>query len=287
MLSIIVSSYNEDYFQNLAKSISLTVGITYEIIKIENSGLMGICAAYNIGASEAQYPNLCFCHEDVIFKTKNWGQLVSDNLKDEQIGVIGIAGGNYKSKEFSPSWFNFLEQGNKINIIQHSRDKSIKYINENSLNETLSKVVTLDGVFMCCTKKVWEKYNFDEKLLNGFHFYDMDFSLGIYNCGYNNYVTYEILLEHFSEGQNNLDWYKQGIKIHEKWKKKLPISINVLTKKIIDTVEFRTLDFKFHYESKESLKMQAIKTFLCIIKSKPFNKNNYWYCKELIRLLLK
>ncbi|HBR11511.1 MAG TPA: hypothetical protein DD740_04740 [Chryseobacterium sp.] len=73
MLSIIISSYQPDYFAALEKNIAETCGIPYEIVKIDNPGVMGICEAYNKGAALAQYENLLFLHEDVEFETKDWG----------------------------------------------------------------------------------------------------------------------------------------------------------------------------------------------------------------------
>ena len=43
------------------------------------------------------------------------------------------------------------------------------------------EVVTLDGLGLFVRKEVWNLYPFDEKLLIGFHCYDLDFSLQIVN----------------------------------------------------------------------------------------------------------
>lgn len=88
MLSIIVSSYQKDNFSNFTKNISETIGIgfNYEIIAIENPGLMGICEAYNKGAKKSVYSNLLFIREDVLFTTQNWGELLMRHLEQPNCG---------------------------------------------------------------------------------------------------------------------------------------------------------------------------------------------------------
>jgi hypothetical protein len=102
---------------------------------------MGICEAYNIGGSKAQYPYLIFCHEDIIFLTSNWGILLCQNFEqDLQIGLIGVIGGKYKSV-FKSGWgipannttssFMIGSHFNKSNlsIKKNNTSSSIPFIN--------------------------------------------------------------------------------------------------------------------------------------------------------------
>src|SRR4051812_42275498 len=100
MVSIIVSSVNETYFLQLSDNIKETIGINYEIIKIEKDiNQLGICYAYNKGAEKSVYPYLCFVHEDVKFVTSNWGRLIINHFESEpQIGLLGVAGNICKSR---------------------------------------------------------------------------------------------------------------------------------------------------------------------------------------------
>ena len=94
MISIIISSYKENYYQLLLANIQQSIGhANYEIVKISNPGLMGINKAYNEGALKAMYDDLLFIHEDVEFITNGWGHFLIDSLKNENIGIIGVAGG--------------------------------------------------------------------------------------------------------------------------------------------------------------------------------------------------
>ena len=95
MLSIIISSYQPHYYIALEKNIADTIGIPYEIIKIDNPRIMGICEAYNRGAEKAQYDFLLFLHEDVLFETQDWGKELIELLNLENCGAIGVAGTDY------------------------------------------------------------------------------------------------------------------------------------------------------------------------------------------------
>lgn len=99
MISIIISSFRPNLFSDLIENIKDTIGIDeYEIIKIDNPGIMGLCDAYNKGAADAKYKYLCFCHEDVLFHTQNWGELIISSFsKNPRIGIVGFAGSVYKT----------------------------------------------------------------------------------------------------------------------------------------------------------------------------------------------
>lgn len=213
MLTIIISSYQPHYYLNLEKNIAETIGIPYEMIKIDNHGAMGICEAYNKGAKKAQYNFLLFLHEDVFFETQDWGKALVNLLKEEKTGCIGVAGSNYYG--YVPaSWW---QQGyKKIHLIQagSSSKEKISNIRANFRdNISLEKVKPLDGVFLACRREVYQEFPFDENV-KGFHGYDLVFSLKI-SKKYQNYVTDKILLTHYSQGTLNKQWLEGILKVRE------------------------------------------------------------------------
>lgn len=194
MLSIIISSYRPDYFDALKESIADTCGIQYEIIKIENPGVMGTCAAYNLGAKKAQYENLLFLHEDVLFHSKNWGQKLITHLENPHTGIIGVAGSNYVP--FAPSGW-YVQGYSYVYLLQNTKNKVDKTF-INSTTRHRNRVFAVDGVFLAMQKTKAEEFRFDEKI-GGYHAYDLDISLRI-SKKYKNFVVNDILIEHFSEG---------------------------------------------------------------------------------------
>lgn len=232
MLSVIICSYNETLLSSLKHNIADTIGIPYEIISIDNSkGTYGICRAYNEGAAAAKYEYLCFMHEDISFETVNWGEKVLEHLSDPKIGLIGVAGGGTKSLVPS-SWPPFIYEP-EICYIQHYKfekkaaHKILKTASPES-GDVLKPVVCLDGMWLCTSKAVFTKYRFDEKTFTGFHGYDMDFSLQVYEH-YRVGVVFDILLHHYSEGSHNRDWLNNCILLSKKWKQFLPLTVNELS----------------------------------------------------------
>lgn len=230
MISIIVCSRSADQYGALVDNINSTIGVAYEAIRIDNSAnAHSICSAYNAGAAKANYPYLCFVHEDVLFETKDWGRNIIDHFNaDDKIGLIGVAGATYKSKMSSAWWQtepNWREV-RRMNIVQHYKNnmKPTRHVFVNPNNESRSQVVTLDGVLLIAKKETWSNNKFDEQLLRGFHGYDLDFCLQV---GRKEKIVavYDVLLHHFSGGNSNLSWMDDIIKVHKKWKHLLPVYV--------------------------------------------------------------
>lgn len=231
MISIIISSVNERLLTAVKLNIAATIGaIPYEVIAIENSnGAKGICEVYNLGVQQAKYQLLCFMHEDIQIYTEKWGKIVQDIFEENsKLGLIGVAGSQYKS--LSPSGWSCYELRvpdiHFFNIIQNykfsGQEKSIDHLNPS--NTKLARVACLDGVWLCCRKEAALAYPFDEKLLKGFHAYDLDFCLGV-NQHYEVAVTFDVLIEHFSDGNFDDKWLRENLKMHAKWSHLLPLNL--------------------------------------------------------------
>ncbi len=229
MLSIIISSYKPSDFNCLLENVDVTIGVEYEIIKVDNPGLMGICEAYNKGAVLAKYHYLCFMHEDLIFHTKDWGKKLISHLNDKSIGLVGVAGGLYKSKSVE-AWGIAPIEFARMNVLQgYKSGQPTQHIFSNPHLEKKADVVTLDGLWLSTRRDVWEANKFDEDLFKGFHFYDIDFSLKIAQS-YRVCVVYDILIEHKSEGHIDKSWVFNAMIFHKKWKSILPYYIGDIKK---------------------------------------------------------
>lgn len=209
MISIIISSYNAEHFSNLKKNIADTCGVPYEIIKISNPGIMGTSEAYNKGAVNAKYDILLFIHEDIKFITTNWGTFLTNHHLLEGAGAIGLAGGKYVPS--SPSGWYTDNENALINIVQGKKGESKKTIQTFS---GVQKAFALDGVFLSIKKQIFTEYKFDEHL-ERYHGYDTEITLRIAKK-YLNYVVSDILIEHYSAGNPDLEWNKANIYIRKK-----------------------------------------------------------------------
>lgn len=263
MISIIISSANSTHLKQVRDNIEATIGVPYEIISTDNSdGQRGICEVYNQGIFKAKYDILCFMHEDVLIKTKNWGQKLEQQFHDDNsLGLVGIAGSSYKP--LSPSgWVGAGINTTYSNIIQsykHKKKRS-KHVYHNPNNQNLAEVACVDGVFMMTTKSIAEEIMFDEITFKKFHGYDIDFSLSV-GQKYKVAVSYDILLDHFSEGVYDKTWMKENLKLHNKWNEYLPKNVGSLTPNQVVFIEKNTFKnfidqlIKFNYPITTAFKM--------------------------------
>lgn len=232
MISLIICSRDKQKLQEVIKSAENTIGVAYEVIVIDNSeGKYSIFQAYNEGIRNSSGDMLCFMHEDITFKTNDWGQKIAVIFEENSnIGLIGIAGSSYKSRV--PTHWSFpdaLAKTSYINIIQHYKDNKIIHHYNNPRQENFSQVVAVDGVWFCARKDVFNKISFDDRTFFNFHGYDVDFSLSVNKC-YRVVVTFDILIEHLSPGNFNKTWLSETIKLHAKWCDNLPVDLEILTK---------------------------------------------------------
>jgi len=265
MLSIIISSYQEKFYSALEINIAETIGMPYEIIKIDNPNLIGICEAYNKGASKAQYDYFLFIHEDIIFQNQNWGELLINHLKREETGVIGLAGSNYVPR--APSSWSISDSRYKFCNVNSKEVIGFKPI-------PYDKVFALDGVFLAIKKSVYIKFLFDENI-KGFHGYDTDFSLRVASQ-YCNYVIWDIFIKHFSKGNPDKLWLESNMKI----RKKIKIQFNENFDEQLETEMFQY--FLNTYFSYYKLGLKNILVTLRFFPKKVSFKNKLHICETYL-----
>ena len=224
MISVVICSINSTYADQVRKNISETIGVEHEIILMDNTRIKkSISAVYNMGAASSKFGIVCFVHEDVLFETNGWGShLVSLFDNDQQLGVIGLAGSKYKSRTISgwSSALNSLDCSNVHHIDKYNRHKHIYFNPQKS--KRLQEVVSLDGVFICSRKSVWEEIKFNEELLDGFHCYDIDYSVRA-SWSWKVAVTYDIKMVHLTKGGDFGDkWIHYTMLWHDKYQDQLP-----------------------------------------------------------------
>ncbi len=222
MFSIIVCSANPVAAESLRENVEATIGgVPFEFIVFDNrTAHRGICSIYNECARRARYDMLCFVHEDVQFRTQDWGAVIARKLQEPDCGVIGFAGAISK---LSPlTGFGSLREHTRFNYYQGLPDGTVerKRINPDGLD--FSPVVCIDGMCMFVRRDVWAGAMFDEVLLTGFHAYDIDFTIAV-ACTHRNYVCNTVAVYHASIGNFSRDWYESAKLCHAKWQSRLPM----------------------------------------------------------------
>jgi len=247
MISIIICSRTQTISPNLSENVKNTIFCDYELIIIDNSqNHYSIYEAYNLGIDRSKGDYLCFAHDDILFHTMGWGNVLQNIFKeDQQIGLIGIAGA--KSKTKMPSlWWSCPKEHKIASIIQHIPDRETQRWNSGFEKEFLVEVVAVDGVFMAMRKD--DRIRFSSEM-KGFHNYDLNLSFECKKEGYRIMVTNEILIEHFSLGTIKEEWVESSFQLYKLYKNSLPLNLenNKLNKKqeIANGIWFITECLKF------------------------------------------
>lgn len=275
MISIIICNRATEVDKNLLINIKEHIGdVVYEVISIDNSkNGYDIFQAYNIGVRKAQYPIICFMHDDILFHSYNWGINVINHFKDDQLGMLGVGGPRFLSSIPSIWWASNAHNKYSPSACQYSIDterntrvsihQKIQPIDKNRI-----EVVALDGLFFCIRKSLFKTISFDEITYHGFHFYDLDISMQVRSVGFKIGVIYDVLLEHISAGQLNSEWLRSARLFYRKWKEQLPIFTYELTAK-----ERRCLEYS------------NLKVMSGILSSNHISMISYFTCKEMLYLL--
>jgi hypothetical protein len=247
MISIIICSRTSSISDELIKNINQTIGITYELVIIDNSdNLYSIFSAYNEGVKRSKYELLCFMHDDIIFKSNDWGIKVINRFNAPKIGAIGLAGSPYYAILPGAWWSGgYITQsiyGEKEHAYQTKKDNALP-------------VAVLDGLWFCVRKSLFSMIRFDDATFNGFHYYDMDISLQIHQKGHTLLSVYDISIQH-SSGKLDRSWLKNALLLQKKWENNLPIFTEKLPYFKEVTIEYAVLE-----EYIKSMKKNGINSF--------------------------
>ncbi|MBJ7879166.1 glycosyltransferase [Gelidibacter salicanalis] len=208
MISIIIPSRSAVALAAISENIATTIGVPFEIIDYDNTkDGFGICKIYNLCAQKAQFDNLVFCHDDIVFHTAHWGEKLVDILKNNTIGLVGITGATYKSKYPAP-WVSIPTQYYRSNLYKGHTAKEIPH------DKIYEEVAVIDGCFISMRKTVWKQFKFNETQLHGFHMYDIDISVRV-GKEFDIVVARSFEIEHLSDGVFNHVWYKESLHYHK------------------------------------------------------------------------
>lgn len=293
MISIIICARKNDIPDTLKVNIGQSIGVAYETIVIDNStNGHTIFSAYNKGVALSKYPILLFMHDDILYHTDAWGQKVVQHFEDAAVGAIGVAGTPYMP--FTPGGWWSTGAGYLYLLQSAGPGASPKLDNYFPENHTTRNVVALDGVWFCIRKELFNRIRFDESTFKGFHLYDIDISLQVYEAGYKLLCIKDILIHHFSTGALNVHWVNTMQQFNKKWKHKLPLSCLPFSRSEKCLMEYRVLNTFISDQlnvaaqlkiKKAQIYRLAIKNMLAFRPGRLYGKTPYWLTKLFIKYL--
>jgi glycosyltransferase involved in cell wall biosynthesis len=239
LLSLIICSRNKHLPDDFISNIEQSIGCSYELVVIDNSDdNYSIFEAYQKGFEESKGSYIAYIHDDIKFHTQNWGNLLIEQLSREGTGICGI-GGRDTLVRVPCSWKVSLPYIHLVQSDKNGMNRKAKH-RPNGYKELSAPVIMLDGVFLSMTREVMEKIYFDTSL-HGFHGYDFDSCIRSTLAGYQNYVIYNIDIEHFSRGNADIYYYRNLIEVFKKQSDKLPLCVEIMDKSLQAKLEKRGL----------------------------------------------
>lgn len=227
MISVIICSRENYISEHLIKNINETIGCDFELIVIDNSKkAYDIFSAYNEGVQRAKGDILCFCHDDILFRSENWGMAIQRILADRSIGAIGVIGTHFLPAAPMYWWSSpYISQYS----INNDNGKVRLHDIRNYFHGNLADVVAVDGVCFFIPKSLFSFVRFDDDTFDGFHVYDMDICMQVQKLGKRVCVTDVLTIEHFWSRKSfkNKKYLKKLdfnlLLFYKKWKKDLPM----------------------------------------------------------------
>ena len=219
---VVFSSHlSDEENHNFNDHIDSTIGsIHREIVCFENFNEYSLSELYNKALREYAASNtiFVFCHNDILFKTKNWGRLLLDKFNNTDYDILGVAGSTYLAN--NGVWW--ADKTKMVGIVDHT-DGFNEWSSQYSFERKgkIIPTITIDGLFMAVKPDNLE-HDFDEDF-KGFHFYDLGFCFPNYLDYCNIGVTTDIRILHKSVGETDDKWEENRKQFVEKYKDELPI----------------------------------------------------------------
>jgi len=174
MFSIICAYNNKNTLERyLLKSLEYQ-SAKYELILFDNSAgtIKSSAKLMNELSSKAIGKYLMYVHQDIMFASDSFLKDIEQIV--DKIPNLGIAGAAGKSEESPDTLTNILHGNPPV-----SAGTPIKAI---------TRVQTLDSVLAIIPKAIYNRLQFDEKVVSGWYFFIVDYCLSVKYLGYDVYV---------------------------------------------------------------------------------------------------
>ena len=212
-VSIIICSVDEAKFAEASASYrERFAAVPHEIVAIRDA--RSLAEGFNRGARLATGEIFIFSHDDVLLLTPDFAQRLLAHLRHwDGIGVCGT------SRLTGANWTNSGQPFLHGHIVhQPAGEKGLITMVLGCAPE-VQAVEGIVGAFVAVRREVWEHTAFDEAGCDGFHLYDLDFSLRASRAGFRLGIPMDLTLLHRSMGSYGRVWRKDAAAFEGRFKK--------------------------------------------------------------------
>lgn len=210
--------HNPEFIEYLKKSSGFK---KINVIEKINNGEKSLSEVYNEILDESETDIVLLCHDDIYFDSNSWYSKLIKHFEKSDFGIIGMAGTT--SMPSSGRWWE--DKRKMVGIVNHEHQgKKWESKYSNSLGNSITPVVVLDGLFLAVSKsRIKKRFNEEFK---GFHFYDIPFCFENFLEGVKLGVITNIRITHKSIGMTNEQWEENRKLFETKYEENLPSKIS-------------------------------------------------------------
>jgi hypothetical protein len=210
-ISVVICSIDADKFQRVSTLYHrLLAFVKHEIVGIHDA--RSLCEAYNRALRDARGEVVIFSHDDVDILAPDFAALLVAALV--RFDVVGVAGA---TRANGPAW-SWAGHPHVHGWITHRSAATGDWlVSISSPWPVVGGAQVLDGVLLAGRRRTFEAVLFDAATFDGFHFYDIDFTLRAARAGWRIGICAELLLVHESEGHYDADWGRYADRFRAKY----------------------------------------------------------------------
>lgn len=245
-----ISNNNQLLKDNLLKSLNNEKNVEYEITNNSDNSFSNVRNWLNFvlnkyySKSINKVDFICFAHQDIIIHDNffKYFEKIHSQLKNENIGLIGLAGINSKGQTFS-----FMKDSDMFKFNGYFEPQEVD---------------SVDEFFFIIPGKVIDNLQIQFANINSWHAYAAELAIILKNHNYKTYV-YPIYIEHNSIRTNNHGLLKTHIQIYQTYKVKLRTLVGVIK----DYSKYEKLKRRIREYYSANIKFQFSSSLIKKIKS--------------------
>ncbi len=199
LVSVVVCSIDGNKLARLESNLRWAFGKSpHEVVAIRDA--RSLCEGFNRGLATAKGAIVVTCHDDIEIVSPGLGATLEAALSEADL--VGVAGA---SRVGGPAvlWSGHPHLHGAVNYPAPDGFRAGLYDFGSGMARGLA---ALDGVFMAARRDAAVAVGYDERTFDGFHFYDLDFSLRAQRAGLRLAVARDLVLVHESEGSFDAQW---------------------------------------------------------------------------------
>ena len=208
-ISIVTCSIDDTRFDRASRSYAQALADwPHEIVRVSDA--RSLAEGYTRGMERASHPIIIFSHDDVQILTSDFGSRLARHLGS--CDIVGIAGA---TKAAGPAW-SHAGHPHLHGCVVGPTATGLEVQVFSVRGPLIGGIQVLDGVFLAMRREIAAQVGWDAETFDGFHGYDVDFTLRAATSGLRLAVATDLGVLHHSRGHFGDAWRVAADKLMRK-----------------------------------------------------------------------